>query len=306
VWQVPGQFPTIQAAIDSSSVQPGDVINVAPGRRAGATVTKAVTIQGSNGTTIGTGPVVNAFGRAGFLFPGGGQGTGATITGMTFVGVPFAVFSRGADFVTVSNNKVMGTVQGITNWANGTWGKAWTISGNTITGLRTSCGGGIGILIGDYAGGTVADNLITGNTVKAAVRVLPTDCGNYNAPGIALFADFRFPGDLGATVAYNTVRDNTVHITSTQVTLVTVSGVELSDTRDLTGVIVVSSNAIVYNDLRGMDVPVSLTPADLADFNRIEGNLTGPVPDAGPVPNARAVPDARALWLPSAGAAPIR
>ena len=36
----------------------------------------------------------------------------------------------------------------------------------------------------------------------------------------------------------------------------------------------IRANAVIYNDLRGMDVPVSLTPDELASVNRIEGNLT--------------------------------
>ncbi len=76
-WHVPGQFPTIQAAIDSSSVHDGDTITVSSGRHKGATVTKAITIRGLSG---------------------------ATITSLHFLGVAFAVFSRGADFVSVTDD----------------------------------------------------------------------------------------------------------------------------------------------------------------------------------------------------------
>ncbi len=297
VWQVPGQFPTIQAAIDSSTVHDGDVIDVASGRRLGATVTKAVTIRGVGTATIVGGPFVNALGSGGFLFPGGGLGSGATIAGLTFVGVAFPVFSRGADYVTVTDNEMWGPVQGVTNWANGTWGNGWDISRNVITSLRTSCGGGFGILIGDYAGGTVSDNLITGNTVQGAVRVGPDDCGGYNAPGVVLYADFRFVGDLGATIRNNRVMKNSIYITSSAPMLVTVSGVELTDTRDDPSLIELTANAVVYNDLRGMDVPVSLTPEELEPENVIQGNLTGPLPD---------MPRSRQARRPLAMAAPVR
>jgi hypothetical protein len=280
VWQVPGSFPTIQAAIDSSLVKDGDTIDVAAGRRLGATVTKTVTIRGVGAATIVGGPFVNALGSGGFLFPGGGQGSGATITGLSFVGVEFPVFSRGADYVSVTGNSMWGPVQGVTNWANGSWGYGWDISRNTIHGMKTSCGGGFGILIGDYAGGAVSGNLIADNTVLGSVRVRPSDCGGYNAPGIVLFADFRFPGDLGATISANRVMKNRVFVTSTDPALVTVSGVELTDTRDLPAPLAVTSNGIAYNDLRGMDVPVSLTPDELGPANVIKGNITGPPPDA--------------------------
>ena len=293
-WHVPGQFPTIQAAIDSSSVHDGDTITVSSGRHKGATVTKAITIRGLSGATIVGGPVVNAYGRAGFLFAGAGQGSGATITSLHFLGVAFAVFSRGADFVSVTDNDIRGVFQGVTNWANGTWGKGWDISRNTIGGLKTSCGGGIGVLVGDYAGGVVTDNLIANNTIEGPVRVRSDDCGNYNAPGVTLFADFRFPGDLGATIHNNRVTKNRVYVTSYEPALVTVSGVELSDTRNLAAQIVIWSNSVAYNDLRGMDVPVALTPDELAAANTFEGNLTGPLPDE---PSRR---------LAGAAAAPIR
>ena len=110
--------------------------------------------------------------------------------------------------------------------------KGWDITHNTISGLRTSCGGGIGILIGDYNGGTVPGNLIAHNEIHGRVRVPRRDLGGYNAPGIVLFADWRRQGDTGATITGNRVTKNQVFISSGNPDLVTVSGVELSDTRD--------------------------------------------------------------------------
>ena len=107
VWQVPGDFPTIQAAIGSSAVVDGDVLRVMPGRRAGATVTKAVAIRAQGRVTIVSGPNVNTLGNAGFLFPGGGAGSGATIDGFRFENVAFPVFSRGADDVSVTRNTML-------------------------------------------------------------------------------------------------------------------------------------------------------------------------------------------------------
>jgi hypothetical protein len=149
-WQVPGDFATIQAAIDSRQVQDGDVIDVFPEPRVGgATVTKAVTIRAFGFVTISSGPRVNVLGRAGFLFPGGGLGSGATITRFSFRFVAFPVFSHGADDVSVTHNTMWSPLQGVTSWANGHWGRGWHIAFNTIWDLRTRCGGGIGILLGD-------------------------------------------------------------------------------------------------------------------------------------------------------------
>ena len=275
-WRVPGRFPTLQAAIDSSLVRDGDVLRVLPGQRTGATVTKALAIRAMGRVTIVDGPVVNSIGKAGFLFPGGGAGSGATVDGFVFESVAFPVFSRGADDVSVTRNTMYGPNQGVTNWANGTWGKGWDITHNTILDLRTSCGGGIGILIGDYAGGTVTGNVIAHNEVRGRVRVPSDDCGGYRAPGIVLFADWRYPGDAGATITLNRVVKNRVLVSSDDPALVTVEGVELSDTRDLPSELDITDNAVVYNDLRGMVVPVALTPVQLSTVNRIEKNLTGP------------------------------
>ena len=186
----------------------------------------------------------------------------------------------------------------MTNWANGTWGKGWDITHNTILDLRTSCGGGIGILIGDYKGGTVTGNVIAHNEVRGRVRVPPDDCGGYNAPGIVLFADWRYPGDTGATITLNRVVKNRVSVSSDNPALVTVAGVELSDTRDLASELDITDNAVVYNDLRGMAVPVALTPDELSTVNRIEKNLTGPA--ASRLGSAlRALPPAGAEAAPS-------
>ena len=44
---------------------------------------------------------------------------------------------------------------------------------------------------------------------------------------------------------------------------VTVSGIELSDTRDLSTELVIQKNDVVYNDLRGSRKPFEITPAEL-------------------------------------------
>lgn len=274
-WRVPGHFPTIQAAIDSHFVKDGDVLRVLPGRRTGATVRKAVVLRALGCVTIVNGPVVSPLGKAGFLFPGLGAGSGATVDGFAFE-VAFPVFSRGADDVSITRNTMYGANQGVTNWANGTWGKGWDITHNTLLDLRTSCAGGIGILIGDYEGGTVSGNLIAHNDVRGRVRVPADDCGGYDAPGIVLFADWRYPGDTGATITGNRVTKNRVSLSSTRPALVPVSGVELSDTRNLAAELDLTDNAVVYNDLRGLAVPVALTPEELSTVNRIEKNRIGP------------------------------
>ena len=55
-WRVPRDFRTIQTAIDSPRVADGDVVLVAPGRHAGAVVTKSVEIRGNGRAVIVDGP----------------------------------------------------------------------------------------------------------------------------------------------------------------------------------------------------------------------------------------------------------
>jgi hypothetical protein len=281
VWQVPGSFPTLQIAMDSSLVKDGDTLNVLAGRHHGSTVTKAVTIRGVGDAVIFDGPAVSGIGNAGFLFPGGGQGSGATIEALRFDRVAFPVFSRGADYVSVIGNTMKGANQAVTNWGYGSWGHAWDVTDNVILDLRVSCGGGIGILIGDFEGGTVSDNVVANNQITANVRVAAGDCGGYNAPGVVLYADFRY-GALGATkIERNRISKNRIRISSRNPGLVTASAVELSDTRGTpTDTDVVNGNAVVYNDLRGSSVFVALTPAELSTVNDIQGNI--PAPDQSP------------------------
>jgi len=281
-WRVPADFSTIQEAIDSDSVHDGDAIVVEAGSYAGATVTKAVAIRATGLVNIVDGPVVSVFGKAGFYFPGGGEGSGASITGFSFTGIPLPVFSRGADDVTVTRNTMAFFLQGVTNWAYGSWGNRWEIAENTMHSLMTSCGGGIGVLVGDFQGGTLSGNLVARNSIRGRLRVPGDDCGGYNAPGITLYADFR-GGAAGAVLQANVVTKNNVLLKSATPVLggdpwlVTVSGIELSDTRDDWGIQppVIGGNAVTYNDLRLMEVPLSSNPAELSTANTIENNYTG-------------------------------
>jgi len=154
-WRVPRDFRTIQAAVDSPRVGDGDVILVGAGRHSGAVVTKAVEIRGNGKAVIVDGPrrwpAVPEW-EAGFYFPGKGQGSGASLVHLRFAHVDLPVFSAGADDVTVARCTLESPLQGITNWGGDGWGNGWDVTGNTIQGLRSACAGGIGILVGDYAG----------------------------------------------------------------------------------------------------------------------------------------------------------
>jgi hypothetical protein len=203
----------------------------------------------------------------------------------------------------------MWSLQGITNWGYEQWGNGWEITDNDVQGLYTNCGGGIGILIGDFMGGTVSNNVIARNQIRGPVLVPRGECGGYNAPGIALYADFR-EGAAGATLEANRVEKNRVLLHSGARRLghttgpVTVVGIELSDTRDNPGLFGIVLNDVVYNDLRGMKVPFSFTPKELVTANTIEHNLTAG--HRGFASNGLEGDALTAATTETAGAAPVR
>ena len=138
-WQIPGDFPTIQAAIDSSLVIDGDRIMVEPGQHAGALVSKSVEIKGEGGAAITSGPAHPSGLVQGFRLMAGSDG--ATISHLTFTDVDLAIMNgESASDITVTQSTFVNTVQAISNWR----GSGWEISHNIITDLRTRCGGGIG------------------------------------------------------------------------------------------------------------------------------------------------------------------
>lgn len=273
-WNVPEDFATIQAAIDSDDVAVSDKILVGAGSHAGATVTKAVEIKGEEGATINSGPFPWAGPTlmAGFLFPGNLVGSGATISHLTFETVEFPVFSRGADDVTVEHCTMRDPIQGVSNW----FGDSWQISHNQIIDLKTACGGGIGIIIADWlATPDVKDNVVSHNKITGTLHVAPDDCGGYNGTGIVLYADFRWGAPGALAIKNNRVVKNKVSLTSDTPNVVDVAAIELTDTRNNPGVAqVVHDNAIGFNDLRGTVLQIALTPSVLDNpVNNISRNL---------------------------------
>lgn len=265
-WYVPGDFATIQEAIDASSVLDGDTILVAAGNHAGALVTKAVEIKGEGGVVINSGPMHPAGLSQGFRLLAGSDG--ATISHLRFE-VDLAIMNGDAvNDVTVSHCTFVNTIQGVSNWR----GSGWTISHNNITDLRTRNGGGIGILVADYAAtpGGVRDNVVSHNKITGVLHVDPNDCGGYAGTGVVLYADFRW-GRLGAeAIADNRVVKNKISLSSDNPDLVPVWAAELTDTGDND---VVFDNAIGFNDFRGSDNGLALTPLSLEDENVISRNL---------------------------------
>jgi hypothetical protein len=263
-WAVPGNFATIQAAIDSTLVSAGDRILVGRGAHAGALVTKGVEIKGTGGATINAGPVHGSGMIQGFrIMP---SGSGATISHLVFA-VDLAIMNAGASDVTVTQCTFTNPVQAVSAWR----ANRWNISHNEIVGLRTRNGGGIGILVGDYSGGVVQDNVVEQNKISGTLHVFAGDGGGYAGSGIVIYADFRYGSAGGTEISRNRVVKNNIAMSSDTPAVVDIVAVELTDSRQLTGVI--KDNAIGFNDLRGTVVQIALTPPELADTNVISRNL---------------------------------
>ncbi|HUT09072.1 MAG TPA: hypothetical protein VMY42_01120 [Thermoguttaceae bacterium] len=267
-WNVPGDFATIQEAIDSDDVLDGDTIRVKKGSRAGAEVTKSVNIVGVGNPVIDSGPMHPAGLSMGFQLLAGSDGT--TISHLSFA-VDLAIMNGAAvNYVTVEHCSFDNTIQAVSNWR----GSGWDISHNVITDLRTRNGGGIGILVADFSGGVVEDNIVSHNKISGTLHVDPADGGGYAGTGIVLYADFRWGGAGASAITNNAIVMNDVSLVSDTPAVVDVVGIELTDTRD-DGTLkpVVYDNWIGYNDLRGTEDQIGITPPELELVNDIFRNL---------------------------------
>ena len=254
-------YATIEDAVNASS---GESIMVCDGEYDGVELTKQVTLRANGDARITGGPAHSSGYIQGFRMLAGSDGS--MIRGFTFE-VDFPVMNGAeVDNVNFSHNTLLNPLQGVSNWV----GDNWDISYNTITDLRSACGGGIAILVGNYTGASSANgNRISNNTISGTLHVSPTDCGGYDGTGIVLFADHRF-GRSGGPVEGNMIHNNTVSLVSDTPSVVDVVGVELTDTRDDLTVRDVVDNQVRANDLSGTANQTALTPENLDEFNRID------------------------------------
>ncbi len=274
--ECPGAYPTIEAAL--SAAVDGDTILVCPGSYAGALVDKSVEIKGTGGATIDDGPAHGSGLSQGFRMMAGSDGS--TISHLHFA-VDLAIMNGEAvSDVTVAHNTFEDTIQGVSNWR----GSGWNISHNEFVDLRTRNGGGIAILVADYSGGVVEGNVVSHNKISGTLHVAEADGGGYNGTGIVLYADFRWGGAGAAKITENRVVKNKISLVSDTPDVVDVAAIELTDTRygdpldplepgDDPLWPVVFDNAIGFNDLRGTELQIALTPENLDEVNDISRNL---------------------------------
>jgi len=270
IWYVPGNFATIQDAIDDPTVIDGDKIFVKSGNHFGAFISKRLEIKGIGNATINDGPPHGSGLIMGFRMLAGSDG--ATISHLTFTTDLSIMNGEAVSDVTVTHCTFINSVQAISNWR----GNGWDINHNTIRDLRTRNGGGIGILVADYSGGTLSNNVVSHNTVTGTLHVWENDGGGYTGSGIVLFADFRYGGAGASAIATNYVTYNDISMISDNPSVVDIVAFELTDTRNNVNAVpypVLYDNSIGFNDFRGTTLQVALTPEDLENYNNISQNL---------------------------------
>ncbi len=269
-WQIPGDFATIQEAVDSADVEAGDTIMLAPGNYAGVLLSKSVRLVGKGKVTINSGPVHGSGLIQGFRLLAGSEGS--SFSNLIFT-VDLAIMNGAAvNDVKVDHCTFLNTVQGISNWR----GSGWKIEHNKIVDLRCRNGGGIGILVGDFAGTTtgVKNNIVAHNDIRGTLHVSPTDGGGYDGTGIVLYADFRGGAAGAVAISRNHITNNKIALKSDNPEVVDVNAIELTDTRDdETLDCVIFDNSVAFNDLRGTESQIVLTPEKLEDCNKISRNL---------------------------------
>lgn len=257
VWNVPGDYNTIQAAIyDTANVQNGDTIMVAAGNHAGAIIDRPVIIKGKVGAVIVRGVPYKAGSSLTTAFRLDEGADGAEISHLIIqndvgIGYFFAVFSRYIDDVYIHHLTITNSVQAITNYN----GSGWNISHNIITGTITAGGGGIGIMINAWDGSldeTPDSTQANNNVIMRNYTEGVGDALTYSGPGILLSSGHGSYQAPGGTLTGNIVYKNRcIH------TGVWGVGFEVDDVLyETSGVATIIDNSVIFNDLRGSTYPM--------------------------------------------------
>ena len=272
VWFVPGDFATIADAVTSSDVVNGDEIVLGSGNHAGVFLNKSLIFRGAGQAVIDSGPAHGSGLIQGFRLMAGSDGS--AFQNLIFTTDLAIINADGVDDVKVLHNTFLNSVQAVSDWR----GNRWLIEHNDILDLHTRCGGGIGILIGDFAGtaGGIDDNTVRHNKVKGTLHVPNGDCGGYNGSGIVLYADFRGGAAGAEAISNNVVTHNDVSVlvdNQGSVDPLDIVAFEMTDTRDDASELIVCGNHVGFNDWRGTGIQVVLTPGELDSCNDISRNL---------------------------------
>ena len=269
-WTVPGNFATIQEAIDSDDVHDGDTILVGNGEWYGGDIDKAVRIKGLHGAVIVDGPAYphrdgepdSQYHIGFFIEP---EGSGCTIEHFTFRGGPigdtgnylhFAVFGRyDVSDVTIKSNKIFNCIQCISI----VWGGSnWIITHNVIE-IADYYMSSVGIFLTGSDG-----NIISHNKITAEAPIVGS--------GILISRS----SITGLTACYNKIVSNKITLIGPDVVAIklTVPGISEEPTPEeiANAQSVFHDNTIQKNDLRGSTNPFSIAPPELEEVNTISKN----------------------------------
>lgn len=284
-WQVPGDYPNIQSALDSTNTAEGDIILVGPGEFEGAVITKSITLMAQSNTVVNAQATNTTTTGVGFYFPGNGLGSGSTIQGFTFTNLSLPILSLGADDVIIHHNFIHSPEQGITSVGGtnlaplGGAGNRWIISHNHIFQPAS-----YGIIIEEVAGNELTGNMVTQNTIIGTNNVEVAT--NASVTGIAFIGD----ANLGSAFRNNAFVYNRVTLTNSNAVLPSI-GILLwqrnASTNSFTNTVV---GNLVANNTLNTGQTVQVMPAGLEEGNRIlqtfvrPGTVSGTTPETAPNP----------------------
>ena len=257
---VPGQFATIQDAVDASS--PGDRILVGAGEYVGALIATRVKIIGEGDQTVIVSGPNNQGGcclwfQNGFRIDAGGDGTilrdmrvdlvAGLVDPGAFPLIQVGVFGLGANSVSVRGLTFVGLNSGV----DFRGGNNWSVTKNTIEGLvPETFRRAIGIRAAGTSGSFVGFNTITHDGSG-------DDNSSLRFRGIQLLCFF-----CGVTVENNKLIQNEIGIDAPGAFEITEISI-FDQSALLGGPIDVFNNKIIQNDAD----PIIFTPPELVDHN---------------------------------------
>jgi hypothetical protein len=305
-WHVPGDFDTIQQAIDSYSVVAGDKILIGSGRWLGATVNKPVEMEGEDGAVIigGLGGPYAEDITCGLKLVAGS--TGAIISHLQFEEVKIGIAGYNVTDVIVTQCTFIKNGQGLLTFGV----SGWKITHNTIrdpqfvfgtTAVPRRGGGGI-TMIARATNETCTYNIIEHNKITGIIenKGLPfTGTATTGGVGISLMRQTQNSSTPGQ-VSQNMINYNNVELVlekSLSDLGVPVRGFLFNDLQPATNKPGINNNTISFNDFRGtrlsITTPVPLTTYDVLGSNIISRNLGGSCNVAGTIVDCSGVDNNR-------------
>jgi hypothetical protein len=304
-WHVPGDFPTIQEAVNGAS--PGDKILVGAGQWYGAEVNKPVEITGKNGAVINSGPEATGIISGLKLVTGS---AGAKISHLQFEQVQVGIAGMAVDDVIVTQCTFIKLGQGLLCFG----AHGWKITHNEIrdpqfiyTPNAPNIRGGGGINLIARVDGVVDAETCTGNVIEHNKFLgtvgwnVPSGKGTPTTQvgwGILLMRQVNPGGSTPGEISQNWIIFNDIELVSGEELSIVGSktrGIAITDNSALTHVPGIHDNTIAFNDFRGCDYSIgtTITLYDVLGENIISRNLGGPGIVAGIVCDIAGIDDNR-------------